>query len=150
MCTAVVTERAELPAAGRVRPDEPVVSIEGLNYYYGEGEARTQVLFDSRIEIPAGHLVVMTGPSGAGKTTLLTLIGALRTAQEGRIRVVGRDISRVGAGELIEVPREIGLIFQMHNLFDPLSAYENVKMAAQLSEPRLSRFDGAAPASLIA
>ena len=47
--------------------------VEGLNHYYGEGEARNQVLFGNRIEIPAGQLVVMTGPSGAGKTTLLDL-----------------------------------------------------------------------------
>ena len=44
-----------------------------------------------------GQLVVMTGPSGAGKTTLLTLIGALRSVQEGRIEVLGRDLSRLGA-----------------------------------------------------
>jgi ABC exporter DevA family ATP-binding subunit len=131
MGAAVVVERAEVPAVG---PAEPVVRVEGLNYYYGEGEARNQVLFDNRIEIPAGDLVVMTGPSGAEKTTLLTLIGALRTVQEGRIQVVGRDISRVGAGELVEVRREIGFILQMHNLFEALSAYENVKMAAQLSD----------------
>jgi putative ABC transport system ATP-binding protein len=131
MGAAVVAERAEVPAVG---PAEPVVRVEGLNYYYGEGEARNQVLFDNRIEIPAGDLVVMTGPSGAGKTTLLTLIGGLRTVQEGRIEVVGRDISRLGVGELVELRREIGFIFQMHNLFEVLSAYENIKMAAQLSD----------------
>jgi putative ABC transport system ATP-binding protein len=62
------------------------------------------------------------------------LIGGLRAVQEGRIRVVGRDLSHLGAGELVEVRREIGFIFQMHNLFDVLSAYENVKMAAQLGD----------------
>jgi putative ABC transport system ATP-binding protein len=133
MGAALLAERAETPAA-IPRLAEPVVRVEGLNHYYGEGEARNQVLFDNCIEIPAGQLVVMTGPSGAGKTTLLTLIGALRTAQEGRIEVLGRDLSRLGAAQLVEVRREIGFIFQMHNLFDALSAYENVKMAAQLSD----------------
>jgi putative ABC transport system ATP-binding protein len=75
----------------------------------------------------------MTGPSGAGKTTLLSLIGALRSVQEGRIEVLGRELSRLGAGDLVEVRRDIGFIFQLHNLFDALSAYENVKMAAQLT-----------------
>jgi putative ABC transport system ATP-binding protein len=133
-CAAVVAKRAEVPTAGRVWPAQPVVRVEGLNYYYGEGDARNQVLFDNRLEIPAGHLVVMIGPSGAGKTTLLTLIGALRTVQEGRVQVFGRDFSRLGAGELVELRRGIGFILQMHNLFDALSAYENVKMAAQLSD----------------
>ena len=57
----------------------PVVRAEGVNFSYGEGEARYQVLFDNGLEIAPGQLVVMTGPSGSGKTTLLTLIGALRS-----------------------------------------------------------------------
>ena len=134
MCAAMVAERAEAPAVVQAPASEPVVRIEGLNHYYGEGEARNQVLFDNRIEIPAGQLVVMTGPSGAGKTTLLTLIGALRSVQEGRIEVLGRDLSRLGGGELVGIRRDIGFIFQMHNLFDALSAFENVKMAAQLGD----------------
>jgi putative ABC transport system ATP-binding protein len=76
----------------------------------------------------------MTGPSGAGKTTLLSLIGALRSVQEGRIEVMGHDLSRLNASNLVEVRRDIGFIFQLHNLFDALSAYENVKMAAQLAD----------------
>lgn len=134
MCAAMVAERAEAPPVVQPSAPEPVVRVEGLNHYYGEGEARNQVLFDNRIEIPAGQLVVMTGPSGAGKTTFLTLIGALRSVQEGRIEVLGRDLSRLAGGELVEVRRDIGFIFQMHNLFDALSAYENVKMAAQLGD----------------
>jgi putative ABC transport system ATP-binding protein len=134
MCAAMVAERADASALVQASASEPVVRIEGLNHYYGEGEARNQVLFDNRIEIPAGQLVVMTGPSGAGKTTLLTLIGALRSVQEGRIEVLGRDLSRLGGGELVGIRRDIGFIFQMHNLFDALSAFENVKMAAQLGD----------------
>ena len=134
MCAALVAERAEeAPVAWPAAP-EPAVRVNGLNHYYGEGEARNQVLFGNSIEIPAGQLVVMTGPSGAGKTTLLTLIGALRSIQEGRIDVLGRDLSRLGGSDLVDVRRDMGFIFQMHNLFDALSAYENVKMAAQLGD----------------
>ena len=134
MCAALVAERAEVPPMARPAAPEPAVRVHGLNHYYGEGEARNQVLFGNSIEIPAGQLVVMTGPSGAGKTTLLTLIGALRSVHEGRIEVLGRDLSELGGGDLVEVRRDIGFIFQMHNLFDALSAYENVKMAAQLGD----------------
>jgi putative ABC transport system ATP-binding protein len=134
MCAAMVAEQAAAPALSRLPAVQPVVRVDGLNHYYGEGEARNQVLFENRIEIPAGQLVVMTGPSGAGKTTLLTLIGALRSVHEGRIEVLGRDLSRLGGGALVEVRRDIGFIFQMHNLFDALTAYENVKMAAQLGD----------------
>jgi len=111
---------------------QPTVQVEALDHFYGEGESRNQVLFDNRIEIGAGQLVVMTGPSGAGKTTLLTLVGALRSAQQGRIEVLGQSLSAIGRRELVAMRRNIGFIFQMHNLFDALSAYENVKMAMQL------------------
>jgi len=131
---APATAPALAPAQAPRRGGEPVLRVEGLNHYYGEGEARNQVLFNNNIEVPAGQLVVMTGPSGAGKTTLLGLIGALRSVREGTIEVLGRDLSRLGAGDLVEVRRDIGFIFQMHNLFDALSAFENVKMAAQLGD----------------
>ena len=137
MCAAPVAERAGAPPVARPAAPEPAIRVDGLNHYFGEGEARNQVLFGNSIEIPAGQLVVMTGPSGAGKTTLLTLIGALRSVHEGRIEVLGRDLSRLGGGDLVEVRRDIGFIFQMHNLFDALSAYENVKMAAQLANGEL-------------
>ena len=111
---------------------QPTVRVEALDHFYGEEESRNQVLFDNRIEIGAGQLVVMTGPSGAGKTTLLTLVGALRSVQHGRIEVLGQSLSTLSPHELVAMRRNVGFIFQMHNLFDALSAYENVKMAMQL------------------
>ncbi|HJU20733.1 MAG TPA: ATP-binding cassette domain-containing protein [Stellaceae bacterium] len=129
--------------ADRLRPSarlalsgpEPAVRVAGLDYAFGSGEAKNQVLFDVGIEIAAGQLVVLSGPSGAGKTTLLSLIGALRSVQSGHIEVLGRDLSRLRPRELTAVRRDIGFIFQTHNLFDALSAYENVKMAMQLAAP---------------
>ncbi|MBO0735979.1 MAG: ATP-binding cassette domain-containing protein [Alphaproteobacteria bacterium] len=134
MSAAAIAERGDAGAVAGATTSRPVVAVEKLNHYFGGGEARNQVLFDNGIEIPAGQLVVMTGPSGAGKTTLLTLIGALRSVQEGRIEVLGRNLSQLGGGELVEIRRDIGFVFQMHNLFEALSAYENVKMAAQLAD----------------
>ena len=113
---------------------QPMVRVEDLNYFFGEGESRNQVLFDNGIEIGPGQLVVMTGPSGAGKTTLLTLVGTLRSVQEGRINVLGQSLSELGRRELVAMRRNVGFIFQMHNLFDALSAFENVKMAMQLGD----------------
>jgi putative ABC transport system ATP-binding protein len=110
----------------------PVVRVDGVNHFFGEGESRNQVLFQNCLAIDAGQLVIMTGPSGSGKTTLLTLVGALRSLQEGRIEIFGHGLAGVPESALFEMRRDIGFIFQMHNLFEALSAYENVQMAMQL------------------
>jgi putative ABC transport system ATP-binding protein len=112
----------------------PAIRTEGLAFAYGEGEARFKVLFDLSLEIPPGQLAVLTGPSGSGKTTLLTLLGGLRTLQHGRIEVLGRELSGLSPHEMVLVRRDIGFIFQMHNLFDSLTAMENVRMALELGE----------------
>jgi putative ABC transport system ATP-binding protein len=124
----------------------PVVELRNLNHCFGEGNARNQVLFDNAIEIGAGQLVVVTGPSGSGKTTLLSLIGALRSVQEGEIRVLDRSLAGLGRSEMVSMRRNIGFIFQAHNLFESLSAYENVKMAMALGDcpPREMRERGLA------
>ncbi|MGL6097084.1 MAG: ATP-binding cassette domain-containing protein [Fimbriiglobus sp.] len=113
-------------------PPEPAVHIAGLNHFFGDGDGRRQALFDINLSLQPGEVVIMTGPSGSGKTTLLVLAGALRTAQEGTLRVLGQDLRGLSAGGLVDVRRNIGFIFQFHNLFESLSALENVRMALEL------------------
>ena len=117
--------------ATQTDPTRPQVLVDNVDHFFGTDESRNQVLFNNNLQINAGELVVMTGPSGSGKTTLLTLIGGLRALQAGRIEVLGQDISNVRGA--VGMRRSIGFIFQMHNLFDSLSAYDNVRMAMQLS-----------------
>src|SRR6266852_9921335 len=95
----------------------PVVRVDRVNHYYGEGEARNQVLFKNCIEIGAGQLVIVTGPSGSGKTTLRSLIGALRSVQEGTIQILDRNLTGLARQELVDMRRNLGFIFQGHNLF---------------------------------
>ncbi|MGD0040475.1 MAG: ATP-binding cassette domain-containing protein [Isosphaeraceae bacterium] len=109
-----------------------VIRAADVNYAYGSGETRTQVLFDNDLEISRGEVVIMTGPSGSGKSTLLTLIGALRRMQEGSFDVLGHDLSRATERERVELRKNIGFIFQQHNLFSSLTAIENVRMATAL------------------
>ena len=110
----------------------PSVQIRHLNFYFGEGELRKQVLYDINLDLYPGQIVILTGPSGSGKTTLLTLIGALRTVQEGSLKVLGQEIRGLGARQLVEVRRNIGFIFQAHNLFHSLTARQNVLMSCDL------------------
>jgi len=108
------------------------VQIRDLNFYYGEGDLQKQVLYDVNLDINPGEIVIMTGPSGSGKTTLLTLIGALRSAKEGSLKVLGREMVNKRMGELINVRKNIGFIFQAHNLFGSLTARQNVLMSLDL------------------
>ncbi|MEM9568260.1 MAG: ATP-binding cassette domain-containing protein [Cyanobacteria bacterium P01_E01_bin.34] len=110
------------------------VCIRNLNYYFGEKELRKQVLFDINLDLPQGQIVIMTGPSGSGKTTLLTLVGALRSAQEGSLQVLNRELVGLGNAQLVNVRRDIGFIFQSHNLFESLTASQNVEMAVELTD----------------
>ena len=121
-------------------PGQPVLRIRGVNHYFGTGDTRTQVLFDNTLEVMPGELVIMSGPSGSGKTTILTLIGGLRTLQEGEIEVWDADrgdyrtLRGVSEADLVNVRRLIGFIFQRHNLFDSLTAMQNIRMAQRLRD----------------
>ena len=119
-------------AVARPMAKELAIRAEGVSYWFGEAEARTQVLFDNEIEIGRGEVVIMTGPSGSGKTTLLTLIGALRRVQRGRLIVLDREVSTLDGRGAVELRKNIGFIFQSHNLFSSLTALENVRMATAL------------------
>jgi putative ABC transport system ATP-binding protein len=112
--------------------NESLVSLENLSHFYGKGELKKQILFDINLSLKAGEIVIMTGPSGSGKTTLLTLIGGLRSAQTGRVRVLGKELVGANKKELVKVRRYIGYIFQGHNLLDSLTAQQNVQMAMEL------------------
>ncbi len=121
------------------RGQQPAIAARDLQHYYGTGELRKQVLFDNTLEIYPGEIIIMTGPSGSGKTTLLTLIGTLRRAQEGELHVLGRPLHQATNADLLQLRREIGFIFQAHNLFDSLTATQNVRMALELADSRGQR-----------
>ncbi len=112
--------------------NEPVISVSGLNHFFGNGDARTQALFENNLKVGRGEIVIMTGPSGSGKTTLLTLIGTLRTVQDGSLKVLGEELNGMSVNGINEIRKKIGFIFQAHNLFGSLTAFQNVKMATEL------------------
>ncbi|MFM6341412.1 MAG: DevA family ABC transporter ATP-binding protein, partial [Dolichospermum sp.] len=113
---------------------ETVISVSNLNHSFGKGALQKQVLFDINLEIKAGEIVIMTGPSGSGKTTLLSLMGGLRSAQSGSLQILGQEMSGASKGQLTKLRRQIGYIFQAHNLMSFLTAKENVRMSLELHE----------------
>ncbi|MEO1374361.1 MAG: DevA family ABC transporter ATP-binding protein [Cyanobacteria bacterium J06635_10] len=113
---------------------KPVISIQNLNHYFGDKNLRKQVLFDINLNINAGEIVILTGPSGSGKTTLLTLMGGLRSAQEGSLKILEQEMRGANKKQLTKIRTNIGYIFQAHNLMSFLTAKQNVQMSLELHE----------------
>jgi putative ABC transport system ATP-binding protein len=111
---------------------DPVVSIAGVNHFYGDGSGRKQILHEIFLDIHPGEIVLLTGPSGSGKSTLLTLVGALRAVQDGALRVFGHELREASVDLQRAVRRRVGYIFQEHNLLPFLSARRNVELALHL------------------
>ena len=77
----------------------------------------------------AGELTAIVGPNGAGKTTYFNLISGQIPATEGRVRLVGEDVTRLGVARRCR--RGLGRAFQLTNLFPALSVLENVRLVMQ-------------------
>ena len=108
------------------------VSINNLSHSYGKDENKKKVLDNVNFFIEKGELVLLKGPSGCGKTTLLTLIGALRTCQSGDLTVLNNQLNGASRKTRQRLRRNIGMIFQGHNLLRCLTAEQNVQMGADL------------------
>lgn len=114
------------------QPMEPLIEVSNLDYHFGEGKLRRQVLKDINTAINPGEIIILTGPSGSGKTTLLTLLGALRTGQQGSLSIFGQELCGGKSRTMQDVRRQIGYIFQSHNLIDALTVSQNVAMSLHL------------------
>ena len=118
---------------------EAVIKTAGLRHSYGEGELKTQILHGLDFEVSAGEVTLLVGQSGSGKSTLLTLVGALRSVEEGSLKVLGKELNGSDEKERVEIRRRIGFIFQSHNLVSSLTVLQNVQLLLQLNEQNPSR-----------
>ena len=108
------------------------IQVQGLNHWFGTGEARKQALFDVSLTVARGSLTILMGPSGSGKTTLLTLMGCLREVQDGSVRLLGTELKGADTATQEAMRRRLGFIFQAHNLHESLTARQNVLMGLQV------------------
>ena len=109
---------------------QPIYSLRSVVRAFGDGAAQVQAVRDVDLEIDRAEFVVVVGPSGSGKTTLLQLLGALDRPTGGEILFEGRELARLGDGELAKLRlKTIGFIFQQFNLIPTLTAAENVEVA---------------------
>jgi len=119
--------------------DSNVIVARGLTHSYGEGELKNEILHQLDFRVLAKEITLLVGPSGSGKSTLLTLIGALRSVEEGSLTVLNRELLGASEADLMAVRRRIGFIFQSHNLVASLTVLQNVLLLLQLAEPDPSK-----------
>src|SRR5690349_1515958 len=100
----------------------PVIEFEHVTISFG-GEP---VLDDVSFVLEPGETKIVLGTAGAGKSVMLKLAMGLLQADEGTIRVQGRDITHLDEDELFHVRKTIGMVFQEGALFDSLTIGENV------------------------
>lgn len=109
----------------------PIISAHNLNHSFGQGSQQKQVLFNINLAIYPGEIILLEGPSGSGKTTLLTIISGLRSCQSGSLKVLDFNLHNSSRNQLIALRREIGYVFQAHNLIQSLTVLQNVQMALE-------------------
>jgi branched-chain amino acid transport system ATP-binding protein len=102
-----------------------ILELEGVGRRYGELHAVDSV----SLAVDAGARYALIGPNGAGKTTLFGLISGTVRATSGRIRLDGRDVTRLGTHRRTRLG--MGRTFQHSSLFDGMTARENLAVAAQ-------------------
>jgi len=107
------------------------VHAAGLNHFYGNGSERMHVLKDICLDVQRGEFIALAGPSGCGKSTLLTLIGGLKSVQDGVLDVLGCSLNGCSPVLLNRLRSRIGMVFQAHHLMEFLTAMQNVQVATE-------------------
>ncbi|MFN6476171.1 ATP-binding cassette domain-containing protein [Nostoc sp. DedQUE07] len=111
-----------------------VIAIKRLNHYYREGRSQRQILFGIDLDIYPKEVVILTGASGSGKTTLLSLIGCMRSVQEGSLKVLDRELKGANEIQRMQIRRGIGYVFQHFNLLDFMTVQQNVMVSLELQD----------------
>ncbi|NOZ33408.1 MAG: ABC transporter ATP-binding protein [Alphaproteobacteria bacterium] len=107
----------------------PLLRLSGVTRTYHDGTTDIHVLAGADLEIAPGEVVALVGPSGAGKSTLLHLAGLLERVQGGEVELEGVATSRLNDRRRTKMRRrQIGYVYQFHNLLPEFSALENVAM----------------------
>lgn len=105
---------------------DPIIRLEHVSKSF----AHVRALVDVSMEVERGEVMVIIGPSGAGKSTLLRCINNLEPIDSGRIIIDG--VSILHAPDINEVRAEIGMVFQLFNLFAHLKALQNITLAQRV------------------
>lgn len=115
-----------------------IIDIKKLTKTFIDGDRSLNVLKDINLEIEEGSIVTIKGPSGSGKSTLLSIIGTLDNADSGKILINGQNIKdELNIDKLRN--KNIGFVFQFHNLISELTLEENVCLPKMIANDLINK-----------
>jgi lipoprotein-releasing system ATP-binding protein len=107
----------------------PILAGHGLVKSFPSGDDRIMVLGGCDLEVAAGELLAVVGPSGVGKSTLLHILGGLDRPDAGSVLLAGSDLGNLSRDARATARnRSIGFVFQFHHLLPDFTALENIMM----------------------
>ena len=102
-----------------------LIQFKNVEKYYGDYHALKNI----NLEIEKGQVVVLLGPSGSGKSTLIRTINALESIETGSLIVNGHELVQASNKDLVQLRKEVGMVFQHFNLYPHKTVLENVTLA---------------------
>ena len=110
------------------------LQLDDLYLSFGDGDEEVVALDHVSLTIEPGEMVAVVGVSGAGKSSLLAVAGALRSPASGTVSIAGNDITNAARSQQAQIRRDhIGFVFQSSNLFEALTAREQLIYAARVA-----------------
>ncbi|MGW2232241.1 ABC transporter ATP-binding protein [Streptomyces formicae] len=111
--------------------------VEGVTLTYPDGGGRLTALDGVGLDVPAGTMTAVVGPSGSGKSSLLAVAATLVTPERGRVVVDGVETGSLSPSEKAELRRtRLGIVFQQPNLLASLTALEQLELMARVAGER--------------
>lgn len=107
-----------------------MIRFDNVSKRYHESH---DALSNLSFELPDGQMVFLTGHSGAGKSTLLKLIMLIERPTRGQVFIGGRNLARISNGQIPYLRRQIGVVFQNHQLLFDRTVFDNVALPLQIS-----------------
>ncbi|HEU4602550.1 MAG TPA: ABC transporter ATP-binding protein [Steroidobacteraceae bacterium] len=107
----------------------PVIELNGVTKFYGEGEGQVRALRGIDLRVDPGEFIAVMGPSGSGKSTCMNILGCLDTPTSGSYKFLGRPVGGMNADQRALLRRNyLGFVFQGFNLLSRTTALENVEL----------------------